>query len=100
MLIRNGESLQLPLNSGDPQSSVLRPFLFLVYINDVDTCCTNCFITKFAEDIKILANTNLSSDSLQITVNNIVSLASAWLLNIHLNKCSVLYFDRSNPMTN
>ena len=99
VVLRNAESPWLSVNSGVPQGSVLGPLLFLIFINDIDTCCTGCFVTKFADDIKIYANANLKSTSLQIAVDNIVSWASTWQLNIHPDKCSVLHFGRSNPMT-
>jgi hypothetical protein len=51
MKIKNFESPLYDASSGIPQSSYLAPFLFNIYINDINI--TNSRLLLFADDLKI-----------------------------------------------
>ena len=64
------------IERGVPQSSILHPLLFLIYINDLsDGLTTNA--TLFADDVSLFSvvnNINLSACNLNIELNKI----NAW----------------------
>ena len=60
--------------SGVPQGSVLGPFLFLIFINDIDES-VGCKILKFADDSKMYNKIRSDEDTanLQSDLCNLVS---------------------------
>ncbi len=65
--------------SSVPQSSILGPMLFIIYINDVDAGLNNC-ISKFADDTKI-GNSVLTDEdrqSLQEDLHKILAWSDRW----------------------
>ncbi len=52
VIIDGTASVWAPVTSGVRQGSVLRPVLFIIYINDIDVGL-NSFISKFADNTKI-----------------------------------------------
>ncbi len=68
-----------PVTSGVPQGSVLRPVLFIIYINDIDVGLNN-FISMFANNTKIsnLIITNHDKMSLQEDLRKISDWSKRW----------------------
>ena len=53
-IVINGEfSSWIPVTFGVPQSSVLGPLLFLLYINDISSVVSNSTVKLFADDVTI-----------------------------------------------
>ena len=83
--------------SGVPQGSVIGPFLFVIYINDLPKIMKN--ITKlYADDTKILSI--VKSDICVIEIQNDLDRAfkwtEDWLLRFNINKCVVMHYGSSN----
>ncbi len=80
-----------PVTSGVPQSFVLGPVLFIIYINDTDVGL-NSFISKFANDTKIGNSVITHHDgmSLQEDLRKISEWSQRWEMLLNVNKCHIL----------
>jgi len=75
------------VTSGIPQGSVLGPFPFLIYINDLKDCCEiYSEIYLFADDAKLFRHILQSSDNilLQSGLNKLRDWTRHWLLSVLL----------------
>ena len=81
-------SSSINVTSGVPQGSVLGPFLFLIYINDLpDYIQNNSSVKLFADNTIIyhpISNQQEYLDSLQ-------RWESDWLMHFHPQKCQTMY---------
>ena len=79
--------------SGIPQGSILGPFLFIIYINDMSLECNELAdILLFADDAKISKNVIDINDKnkLQVALSNVARWSSMWLLSLNIIKCLTL----------
>ncbi len=75
------------LHAGVPQGSVLGPFLFLVYINDISEGL-HCLTRLFADDTSIGSSSmylDNIQDSINIDLNTLNNWAKRWLVNFNPN---------------
>ena len=86
-----------PVPSGIPQSSVIRPLLFNLFINDLPDNLNSGAITKlFADDVTIytcLSIVDSCSDS-QRNLSSIQQWNNAWQLSISTVKSSILFLGK------
>ena len=80
------KSHPLPITCRVPQGSVLRPLLFLLYINDLHRVSSIQFTILFADDTTLVAS-GLNLDILVIETNNELSKIQNWI-NANANKLS------------
>ena len=89
-LTRNGVTLQ---------GSVLGPILFVVYIDDIDTCIglSEGIISKFADDTKVakVVKDNKTAAEMQDTINNLEIWAEKWGMKFNTKRCT-RYFSTKN----
>ena len=90
-VVNGVRSSYVEVTSGVPQGSVLGPILFLVYLNDINNAIKSQ-IKLFADDSFIYGNIHNQNDQviLQNDLDTISSWAERWLMELNINKCSVL----------
>ena len=92
----NGVSSSMKfVKCGVPQGSILGPILFLLYINDLASICTNVFSIFFADDSNIFKN-GKDLIKLQETINSELKEISKWLnvnkLFMNISKTQYMVF--------
>ena len=83
--------------SGVPQGSVLRPILFLIYINDLDDDITNK-VLKFADDKNVFRKNKSDADRqhLQDDLNKLIEWSEKWQILFNFGKCKCLHTDHGD----
>ena len=88
VVINGTKSYKSAVKSGVPQGTVLGPLLFLIYINDINSCITDSFVSCFADDTRIKKAVSCTSDvqTLQKDLNNVVKWSSDNNMALHSEK--------------
>ena len=87
--------------SGVPQGSVLRPILFLVYIDDLEEGVTGN-ILKFVDDTKLFRKTKEIGDKQKIKddIDKLVRWSEKWQMLFNFGKCKCLHTGPGNTNMN
>ena len=90
----------LPINSGVPQDSVLRPLLFLTYINDLNNTVKHTGIHHSADDTNVLYSSKFLKD-INKKLNHGLKNIAEWLRanKISLNASKSASSIRNNKST-
>ena len=104
-VVLDGRSSQeYPVNAGVPQSSILGPTLFLLYINDLPDHVI-CDIAVYADDTTLYSKCDRASDlwqqlelasELDSDLRDTVDWGKKWLVDFNSGKTQRVLFDRSN----
>ena len=84
------------VKSGVPQGSVLGPFLFLIYINDLSDSLYS-HLNGFADDFKLFVVIKTPQDSklLQKYLDTLADWSDKWLLKFSVSKCKLMHIGTS-----
>lgn len=102
--VNNKYSSLRNLNLGVPQGSVLGPFLFLLYVNDMPNYIKSGHVTMFADDTTITVSAD-SPEEVEQLVYNVVDELSMWcqrnklILNDRKTVCLNFGLQRLLPST-
>ena len=90
-----------PVTSGVPQSSVLGPLLFIIYINDLDIIIVSK-MSKFADNTKLCHRARNPDDVMeeQEDINKLVECTNKWQISFNVDKCSVMHIGHNNMQSN
>ena len=101
-LVKGCKSKTRGVTCGVPQGSILGPFLFLVYVNDLHLA-TNLKVNLFADDAYISGN-NVSEASLESEMNDELEKIFHWLnankLSLNISKTSYMIIPKSRSSYN
>ena len=80
------------VTSGIPQGTVIAPFLFILYINDIQKGLNGVKIFKFADDTKLYCSINNLTDTtkLQWNLDLMGDWFTKWRMPVNVKKSGVL----------
>ena len=101
--LNNTCSSFLPVSKGVPQGSVLGPFLFSVYVNDLPNVLKFCRVQMYADDVQLcisssLSNVNMCVENLNSDLNNVFEWATCNRLCLNPNKSKCIIIFKNNKI--
>lgn len=97
-----GRSLNYQTPAGVPQGSLLSPFLFIIFINDI-VSPKNCHIATYADDTAIFCeapwkNINSIKSILEKSLSSVEKFFVNWKIKINDTKTEFMVFTKSRVM--
>ena len=93
------ETDKLTVQAGVPQESVLGPFLFLIYINDLPGSCEKAEVAMFADDTTLIKSGKRVDPLLSQEISCVRDWFSSNKLMVNPEKCEAMCFVYGKPDT-
>ena len=94
VVVGHNKSPETNVTAGVPQSSVLSPTSFLVYINDLPQR-VNCKVSLFADNTLLYqtVNTDYDKSIFQFNITSMSDRATTRCMSLNAAKCTVMCFN-------
>lgn len=101
VVICGHQSNTIRVTSGVPQGSILGPLLFILFINDINTCFRNSKFLLYADDLKAFKSINSQNDCLlfQEDLDRLTEYCNNNKLHLSLPKCNFINFTKKRKIT-
>ena len=92
VVINGTHSQPAKVISGVPQGTVLGPILFIIYLNDLESCIKHSVISSFADDTRLKRAINSTEDTtlLQSDLNNSIKWSEENNMQLHQSKFELI----------
>lgn len=96
VVVQGFSSDVVSVTSGVPQGSILGPLLFVLFVNDINTCFKNCNFLLYADDLKVFRKISSTDDcvKLQEDLDRFSAYCVANKLQLSLPKCKSISFTK------
>ena len=102
VMLDSEASSHVNVKSGVPQSTVLGPLMFLLYINDIGTNITNSKVKLFADDCLLYRIVDGKEDEskLQDDLTELQTWADKWQISFNTKKCHLISVQKKGHHVN
>ncbi len=91
VVLEGSYSSKVHVTSGPPQGTVLRPLLFMLYINDLPDCVSST-ARLFANDCVLYRVIESDKDTKHVNLDALLELETKWMMHFNPHKCYVIRF--------
>ena len=98
VVINGSHSYPAKVISGVPQGTVLGPILFIIYLNDLQSCIKHSVISSFADDTRLKRAINTTEDTvlLQSDLNSSIKWSDENNMQLHQKKFELITHTTDN----